>query len=45
MEAKCSSETSVDFKRTTWRYFSEDRNLFKKDQAIEESIYTARGKG
>jgi hypothetical protein len=24
MEAICSSETSVDFQRTTWRYISED---------------------
>jgi hypothetical protein len=27
MEAKCSSETSVDFQRATPRYISEDRNL------------------
>jgi hypothetical protein len=28
MEAtSCSSETSVDFKRTTWRYISEDMTL------------------
>jgi hypothetical protein len=25
MEATCSSETSVDLQRTTWRYVSEDR--------------------
>jgi hypothetical protein len=27
MEAICSSETSVDFKRTTWRYIPEDSAL------------------
>jgi hypothetical protein len=27
IEVKCSSETPVDFQRTTWRYFPEDRNL------------------
>jgi hypothetical protein len=27
MEATCSSETSVDFQRTTWSYFPEDRSL------------------
>jgi hypothetical protein len=27
MEAKCSSETSVGFQRTTWNHISEDRNL------------------
>jgi hypothetical protein len=27
MEAICSSETSVDFQRTTWRYIPEDRTL------------------
>jgi hypothetical protein len=27
MEAKCPSETSVDFQRTTRRYNTEDRNL------------------
>jgi hypothetical protein len=30
MEAICSSETSVDFKRTTWRYIPEDRTLHQK---------------
>jgi hypothetical protein len=34
MKAVCSSETSIDFQRTTWRYIPEDRllltiNLFK----------------
>jgi hypothetical protein len=24
--ATCSSKTSVDFERTTWRYIPEDRN-------------------
>jgi hypothetical protein len=28
MEGICSSETSVDFRRTTLRYISEDRKLF-----------------
>jgi hypothetical protein len=27
MEATCSSETSVDSQRTTWRYIPEDRTL------------------
>jgi hypothetical protein len=27
MEATCSSEMSVDFQRTTWRYVAEDRTL------------------
>jgi hypothetical protein len=27
MEAACSSETPVDFQRTTWRYIPEDRTL------------------
>jgi hypothetical protein len=27
LEAKCSSETSDDFQRTTWRYIPEDRTL------------------
>jgi hypothetical protein len=27
MKATCSSETSVDFQRTTWRYVPEDKNL------------------
>jgi hypothetical protein len=27
MEATCSSETSVDFQRSTWRYIPEDRTL------------------
>jgi hypothetical protein len=27
MEATCSSETSVDFQRTTWHNVPEDRNL------------------
>jgi hypothetical protein len=25
MEAVCSSETSIDFHHTTWRYITEDR--------------------
>jgi hypothetical protein len=28
MEATCSSETSVDFQRTTWRYIPEDGTLY-----------------
>jgi hypothetical protein len=27
MEVTCSSETSVDFQRTTWHYIPEDRTL------------------
>jgi hypothetical protein len=27
IEATCSSEASVNFQRTTWRYFTEDRTL------------------
>jgi hypothetical protein len=27
MEAICSSETSVDFQQTTWRYIPEDNTL------------------
>jgi hypothetical protein len=27
MEATCSSETSVDFQRITWRYIPEDSSL------------------
>jgi hypothetical protein len=27
MELKCASQTSVDFKRTTWSYILEDRTL------------------
>jgi hypothetical protein len=27
MAATCSSETSVDFQRITWRYIPEDRTL------------------
>jgi hypothetical protein len=27
VEAKCSSETSVDFQRTTWLHMAEDRTL------------------
>jgi hypothetical protein len=27
MEGICSSETSIDFQRTTWRYIPEDRTL------------------
>jgi hypothetical protein len=27
MEVICSSETSFDFQRTTWRYVAEDRTL------------------
>jgi hypothetical protein len=27
MDATCSSETSVDFKQTTWRYIPRDRTL------------------
>jgi hypothetical protein len=27
MEVTCSTETSVDFQRTTWRYIPEDRTL------------------
>jgi hypothetical protein len=30
LEARCSSETSADFQRTTWRYIREDRNLQMK---------------
>jgi hypothetical protein len=35
MESTCSSETSVDFKRTTWPYIPEDRTLhlgFRSDK-------------
>jgi hypothetical protein len=28
MEAICSSETSVDFQRTTWRYIPEDSTIY-----------------
>jgi hypothetical protein len=31
METICSSETSVDFQRTTWRYIPEDRTFHKDD--------------
>jgi hypothetical protein len=27
MESTCSSETSVDFQRTTWRYIPENRTI------------------
>jgi hypothetical protein len=27
MKATCSSEMSVDFQRTTWRYIPKDKNL------------------
>jgi hypothetical protein len=27
MEEKCSSETSINFQRTTWRYIREDRGV------------------
>jgi hypothetical protein len=30
LEATCSSETSVDFQRTRWRYISEDGTLQSK---------------
>jgi hypothetical protein len=36
MEATYSSETSVDFRRTTWRYIPEDRTL-QNGQKITES--------
>jgi hypothetical protein len=28
MEALCSSETSIEFQRTTWRYIREERTLY-----------------
>jgi hypothetical protein len=28
MEATCSSETLVDFQRTTWRYIPENRTIY-----------------
>jgi hypothetical protein len=37
MEAKYSSETSVDFQRTTWRYAPEDRtphNNLKSNRSV-----------
>jgi hypothetical protein len=44
MEAKCSSETSVDFQRTTWPYIPEDRTLqlaYRYSTNIGQEIYTS----
>jgi hypothetical protein len=37
MEATCSSETSVDFQQTTWRYIAEDRTLYNHHCANPKS--------
>jgi hypothetical protein len=39
MEATCSCETSVDFKRTTRRYITEDRT--QKDWALQQTSATS----
>jgi hypothetical protein len=41
MEAMCSSETSVDTKRTTWRYIPEDGTLHNQrcDNLKSYNIY------
>jgi hypothetical protein len=39
METICSSETSVDFHRTTWRYIPEDRTL--RSPAVRTSTPTS----
>jgi hypothetical protein len=31
MEATFSAETLLDFQRTTWRYFPEDRNFYNQN--------------
>jgi hypothetical protein len=35
MEVTCSSETSVDFQRTTLRYITEDRTLQYESSYVE----------
>jgi hypothetical protein len=34
MEAKNSSETSVDYQRTTWRYIPEDTSVVQKVKTV-----------
>jgi hypothetical protein len=39
MEAICSSETSVDFQRTTWNYIPEDSTfLFEDNWRLKDNI-------
>jgi hypothetical protein len=39
MEEMYSSETSIDFQRTTWRYIAEDRTLQSELLIINYKIY------
>jgi hypothetical protein len=40
IEATCSSETPVDFERTTWRYIPQDRTLALRFSHIHSFINT-----